>query len=48
MNIPESREVWEHGEREFDRRDAALGRAAMGAMVVVVVLGLLLVWVLTR
>lgn len=27
MRIPESREVWEHGNREFDRRNALYGLA---------------------
>lgn len=43
--LPESREVWEHGNREFDRKDALLGVAgrilfglALGLVLVLVVL----------
>ncbi len=48
MNVPESREVWEHSQREFDRRDAALGQTITGILVVTGVLAMLLVWALTR
>ncbi len=46
MDVPESREVWEHSKREFDRRDALLGfwskvvlAAAAALLVAVWVLG---------
>ena len=48
MKVPESREVWEHSEREYDRRDARLGRIAMGVMAAVLAVALLLVLALTR
>lgn len=43
--IPDSCEVWEHGDREFDRKDALLGAAerilfglALGLLLVLAVM----------
>ena len=45
--VPESREVYEHGNREFDRKDAAYAKANMflagtivGMIVATVILGI--------
>ena len=42
--IPESREVWEHSEREFDRRDDLLGFWSRAVLVAVALL--VAAWVL--
>jgi hypothetical protein len=44
--IPESREVWEHGNREFDRRDALYGRAEIFLVAAAAILLLGLIWML--